>query len=716
MTAFHTILSTDRRRVSYVHALLICIVSLAVYANTLHVPFYFDDTRQIVTNPLIKDLAYFIDLPDAQGRDIYSDFIVRIVGNFTFALNYAIHGLRVEGYHIVNILIHIINALLVYGLVLLSFQTSLLRRSGAKDRAPLIALFSALLFASHPVQTQAVTYIVQRLTSLATLFYLLAMLLYVKWRLSGQQPEEGRREPGPGPGRAVVDRKPVMWYAGSIVSAMLAMKTKEIAFTLPLAVTLYELLFFSGPVRKRLLLLTPLLLTLLIIPICHLASEGSIEGVQDIARSVSGRGEVSRGDYLLTQFRVIVTYLRLLILPINQNLDYDYPVYHTFFTPPVYLSFLLLCALFGTGIYLARRSRSSDPVLRLAAFGIFWFFLTLSVESSIVPLTLIFEHRVYLPSVGLFVAATALVFTMPTRFAGRISVLFSLIVLVLSVAGYSRNQVWRDPLVFWGDVVRKSPGKARTHKGLAETYVALGRQEEARKEYETALRLDPVSEDNLTNLMLINVQAGRFDEVFRLFEQNLREGRDNAKARNYVSIAYFRTGRIAEAERQLRISIRMDPTYEDALFNLGGRVLMEQGRYDEAERELRAVLRISQEHDQAHNSLGIIYASRGQYREAEKEFRTSSELNPESIEARNNLAGIYAQTGRVSEAEEEYRTALKFAPENSDVRLNLAIFLVEQKRYAEAREELTAILRLHPDHEQARQYFDRLSALLGGEP
>jgi tetratricopeptide (TPR) repeat protein len=694
---------------------LIIAIGIVVYSNTLHAPFYFDDVRQIVTNPLIKDLNYFINLPEGRGREIYSDFLVRIVAYFTFALNYAIHGLSVKGYHIVNIWIHIANALLVYSLTILSFKTPLLCCSKVRDRSHLIALFSALIFVSHPVQTQAVTYIVQRLASLATMFYLLSLVLYIKWRLKSEQKRNSAIVQKHESVKVIFSRFPdfrhseLLLYCCSLISAVLAMKSKEIAFTLPLGIVLYEFMFFRGNVRKRLIFLTPVLLALLIIPFCHLASEKSVEGVQDIAASISGRGEVSRTDYLMTQFRVIVTYLRLLILPINQNLDYAYPVYHTFFTPPVYLSFLLLSAIFAIGVYLVFRSRASEPVLRLAAFGIFWFFLALSVESSIIPLTIIFEHRLYLPSAGLFIAAAVLMFSLPAKYAGRIIVLLSLVVLVLAVAGYSRNQLWNDPLAFWADVVRKSPGKARPHKGLAEAYVALGRYNEATQEYKAALHLDPYDADNQTNLMLIHALQGNYDEVFTMYEKLVRSGMDNARARNYVSQAYFKTGRIAEAERELRTSIQMDPDYDDARFNLGGRLLMEQGRYDEAEQELRAVLKINPEHDKAHNSLGVIYASLGRYSEAEKEFLNSFKLNPESIEPRNNLAGIYAQTGRVDEAVKAYQEALKIAPDNVEVRLNLGILYVQQELYDKAIKELEIVLRLKPDLEEARNYLRAVS-------
>ena len=201
-----------------------------------------------------------------------------------------------------------------------------------------------------------------------------------------------------------------LFYAMSIISTILAMRTKEIAFTLPVMIILYEWMFFKGDVRKRLLYIFPFLLTMLIIPLTLMGFKGSPDGVigVDELTRIAGIG-LSRWDYLITEFRVIVTYIRLLFFPINQNLDYDYPIYRTFLNPEVLLSFLFLLALFGLGAYLfyvsTRTEKGNRLWLRMVSFGIFWFFVTLSVESSIIPIVdVIYEHRLYLPSVGFFLA------------------------------------------------------------------------------------------------------------------------------------------------------------------------------------------------------------------------------------------------------------------------------------------------------------------------
>src|SRR5208282_2571356 len=196
------------RFTSHIPYHIFCIVFLIiiVYANTLNAPFQWDEGKFIVNNPIIKDFHYFTSPSDANGFALYSSFINRYIGYLTFALNYRVHGLSVTGYHIVNIAIHIANSILVYFLVLLTFRTPYFRdwEPGTRDRglgtgnrfpdsdcrplvpgpSSLVPFFSAAIFAVHPLQTEAVTYVFQRFASLVLFFYLLSLISYIKARLA----------------------------------------------------------------------------------------------------------------------------------------------------------------------------------------------------------------------------------------------------------------------------------------------------------------------------------------------------------------------------------------------------------------------------------------------------------------------------------------------------------------------------------------------------
>lgn len=486
-----------------VHYILIVLLAVCIYSNTLSNGFVFDDLPYIVENPAIKDFSYFTDpsrIEKIGQYDIREFFQTRVVGFFTFALNYKIHGLDPRGYHLFNVVVHAANSLLVYFLIVLL--------SNGKHR--MAALSIALLFAAHPIQTQAVAYISQRLASLCAMFYLLAVLLYVKSRLA-----EGRWK--------------YAFYVLSVMSTVLAMKTKEIAFTIPLAMAMIEMMFLKGRLKERALSLTPLGLTMLIIPLT-LISRMSGE-----AFTMAAKGKITSGDYLITEFRVIVTYMRLMILPINQNNDYDYPVYKTMAEPAILLSMLLIFAVIGFAVWLFIRSKREDnPDYRFISFGIFWFFLTLSVESSFIPIVdVIFEHRLYLPSAG-FIAAVV--------FGARIGLskikhgqtvaaaAMVLIVIVFGFMAYSRNKVWQSELSLWSDAVMKSPNKARPHYNLGWALKMEKRIDEAEREFGRSLDINPNHSESLNNLANITLMKGDIVSAKQYYIRAIESDKDNIEA------------------------------------------------------------------------------------------------------------------------------------------------------------------------------------------
>jgi len=505
----------------------VAVLGLLSYANALGGAFVFDDVRQIRDNPLIRDLGNFLP-----GR--YAGLPNRYVAYLTFALNYRFGGLATAGYHLVNVVIHVANALLVYALVRLTFRTPRLQASALARSSRAIAAVAAALFVAHPLQTQAVAYVAQRLTSLATTFYLATVVLYAAWRL------------GEGAGRS-------RWRAvgggtAVIATALLAMKTKEIACTLPFAIVLYELSFLDGSRRSRLARLAPVLATLPVIPLATLGARAAGDSGVFARVAASTRVDTSlpRLDYLTTQLVVVVKYLGLLAFPAGQNLDHDIPVYRSILDPRVAASLALLAALAALAVFLYRRTSKPgapgalDPAARAVAFGVVWFFLALVVESSVVPISdLMYEHRVYLPSVGVFVAAATALAAAARRIPGveasRATVLAgALVALVLSVATLSRNEVWADDLSLWSDAALKSPRKARPFVNLGTALALSGRRDLGVRALRQAVALDPAS----------------------------------AYARAQLAAALLTLGRTVEAEPELREVLRLVPRDPEALYNL----------------------------------------------------------------------------------------------------------------------------------------------------
>ena len=557
------------------HFALIAVLGLLAYSNTFNVPFVFDDNRHIIENPIIKDLKHFIHPSEAEEieiLDLHSALTKRYMGYLSFALNYRFHGLIVKGYHITNLLIHIINGLLVYCLVVLTFKTPFLSLQGGgrlrSSRAALgtsqsrpsvarndlnkyIALFSALLFVAHPVQTQAVTYVVQRLASMATMFYLLSLVSYAGSRLSSGK------------------MKRYSLYGLSIGSAFIAMNTKQIAFTLPVVITLYEFSFFREGLKRRTLFIIPFLLIMLIIPMTYIDEGKLLEDFKiDISHVPVGQ-EISRHDYMLTEIRVLVTYLRLLVLPINQNLDYDYPVSHSFFEPKVFLSFMFLLGIFSFGIYLFHRSRIADHALRFIAFGIFWFFITLSVESSIIPLHPLYEHRLYLPSVGIFGALGTRVFLLfETQRSKAVRTVFItllvIVIMILSIASYARNNVWQSEISLWEDAVRKSPNKARVNYILGKAYQEARLFDKAIEYNQIAVELKPDYAEAHNNLGMLYVAKGLTNKAVEHYKLALRAMPDYPKPHYNLGHVYLNKGFIEKARKEFELALRANPNYHRA--------------------------------------------------------------------------------------------------------------------------------------------------------
>jgi tetratricopeptide (TPR) repeat protein len=661
-------MSKDVFRRPVFHLVLIALLGLLVYSNTFDVPFVFDDEPNIIENHYIRDLSNFLAEPSREGVDssTYDLLARRIAGYFTFALNYRAHGFDVRGYHAVNMAIHILTALLVYTLVKLTFRVPFMESSTLKEKAGYVALFSGLLFICHPVQTQAVTYIVQRFASLAAMFYLLCIVLYVKWRLwsTVRSSEFGVR------------RRHGHIYLLSLLSCVLAMKTKETAFTLPLAVLVYEVMFFRGKTKWRLLYLTPFFLTMLIIPLNIVDAGRSLgEMISEVGETTRLLTEISRLEYVFTEFRVVTNYIRLLFLPVNQNLDYDYPLYRSFFELPVLLSFLFLLSILGFGIYLLYRSRVTRHALRVPAFGVFWFFLTLSVESSVIPIVdVIFEHRVYLPSMGALIAMVSGAFLFANRLSDkgrRAALVVSIaVVLALSGAAYARNAVWGSEVSLWEDVVRKSPQKARAHSNLGKAYNGAGMTDKAIAHLLTAIRLDP--ELYIAHNALGNAYSakGLTDRAIGQYKICLRLKPDFAIAHNNLGHVYQYKGMLDKAIEHYRTATELKPSDPTSYYNLGN-VYQSRGLMDNAIQLYHIALKVAPNYAEVHSNLGVAYLSKGMADKAIEHYLTALELKPDCAEAHFNLGLVYFQQGLTKKARGEFLEALRIDPGYSKARESL---------------------------------------------
>ncbi len=670
---------------SLVHIACLVVLILIIYANAFNVPFQWDEEMHIVNEPIIKDLHYFIYPAKARGFEHYNFFISRYIPHLTFALNYRIHGLSVTGYHIVNIAIHIANAILVYLLVLLTFRTPFMSDSSLKQNARFVAFFSSLLFAAHPLQTGAVTYVMQRFASLAAFFYLLSLTAYIQSRLVAN----GERQKGKG------GYRPLFVYCISFISAVLAMKTKENAFTLPFVMTMYEFCFFNGGIKKRMLFLAPILLSLCIIPLTIMSMT---ETTGRIGSSLVDRGsymagftwDYSREEYFVTQFRVIVTYLRLLFFPANLGLDYEYPVFRSFLEPQVFMSFVFLAVIFAIGVYMVKgkglknigSSALHQSDIRLIGFGILWFFITLAVESSIITTPRLIEiYRVYLPSVGAIVSTATGLFLLKEKVHApkvREGMLVMLVIATgaLSVATYLRNEVYGDKIRMWEETAKRFPANATVHYNLGIFYAGRNMIEKAIEQYLIAIKLTPDFVDAHYNLG--NTYRGR----------NMPD----------------------KAIEQYVIAIKLEPDYAEAHNNLGTAY---QGRNmpDKAIEQYLIAIKLKPEYAEAHNNLGTAYQGRNMPDKAIEQYLIAIKLKPEYAEAHNNLGTAYRGRNMPDKAIEQYLIAIKLKPDFVETHYNLGFVYSKTGQMENARRELITLLKIKPDDQQAQQFLELLEKI-----
>jgi tetratricopeptide (TPR) repeat protein len=541
------------RRIDLVACAGVVLLGLLAYSTSFHGAFVFDDVRQVRDNALLSDLGAWVTRLDG-----YRSLPTRYVAYLTFALNRSLGGPAPVGFHVVNVAIHLANALLVYALARTAFRTPLVRESRLAGAAPAVAFASAAVFVTHPLQTQAVTYVVQRVTSLAAFFYLGAVVLYLSSRLAG---------------RGAASRG--IRYGLALVAALLAMRTKEIAFTLPFALAFLEWGLFGRPTARRWLLLAPFLAVALVVPLSLVRlGQPAAQVLSEASDATRVQWTASRLDYLRTQVAVVATYLRLLALPAGQNVDHDFLILRSFLAPRVLGGLAVHLSLLALAAWAWLRSapgarRRLDPAWRLVSLGILLFFLALSVESSVIPIVdVLFEHRVYLPSAFLLVAAATAAGLLLSRVAGAeaapwLAAGASILALVLAGATLARNQVWASDVSLWSDAVEKSPDKARPWMNLGTALAESGRMEDALVPLRRAAALGPQPAPALTQAGAILILLGRPAEAEPLLLEALRASPGDPTATFNLGEALWRSGRRSEAVAHFRSYLAAPETGTD---------------------------------------------------------------------------------------------------------------------------------------------------------
>lgn len=513
----------------WMHGALLAVVAglcAILYAWTADFPMVFDDGVYIQNNPLLKDagsfgyLADFREFANKPGKmglelDLATNFILRPVAYATFHLNYLLDGFAPRWYRLFNVAVHAGTSVLIYALLGLMLGRSAKNTGLSRQSITFIAATAALLFAVHPLATESVTYIAQRFTSLSAFFYVLALLAHFSAN--------------------TVQTRARRWVlrGGAVIATVLGMLTKECTFTVPLMAVLLDWLLMGETLKKSLRKAAALLLCLPIIPVqVMLVSWAQNDGVFDLNHSVNLTNLKDtpwvHWQYAITQLTVVLSYLRRMFWPVDQNLDPEWPLYRSPLDAPVLGAVAVFAAMVGGTWYLYRRFRHDVRFACIFAF-VLWYFATIVISSGLVPLPdLMAEHRSYLPSLGIFAAAACLLDWLRTcrirlpinrALAPTVAVLC---ISALAVTTFRRNEVWSNKISLWEDTVAKSPTRYRAWNNLGAAYQTTRRYDDAMRCFKKALEIEPRYEVPYLNtaicLNILNRHQEALDELNRLIK------------------------------------------------------------------------------------------------------------------------------------------------------------------------------------------------------
>ena len=652
------------------------VVAYAIYAPALTGEFQFDDYPFIVKNYLIRDISR-LDLI-LQCLNQPSRFVVF----YTFALNYRWSGLDAFGFHVTNWLIHVLTTFIVYQLSLTLLSSKKIKPVLCHKDYLWMSLSAALLFFVHPVQTQAVSYVSQRFTLLATFFYLLTVLSYVKARQTSR-----------------LNFTKVCFFVAAFLTAFLGMFSKEIVITLPIILCVVDVYFIesrSGIKGAKLLrkghLFYAVIFILFLSIIPALFSFKFIGVLFGPKNSGSHEGEIiTLGPYVMTQLRVYTRFLQLLFWPGNQTFDYDFPLSRHLFEQHTLGCLILLSLIFIAGAWL-RKSRT------VFSFGIMWFYITLL--PNLIPRShVIFEHKLYLVSYGIILLAVVGLFDIIRNQRVRHAIL-SFVIAFFCLLTFQRNLVWHDQVSFWQDAVIKAPNKSRPYMNLGSALVKAGKLDEALYFLDKALEINPDLWEVWSNKGLIYTEQKKYGDAKVHFAHSMELKPDYEETYNNRGSMFFKKGEYNLALRDYFKSIKINPAFEQPYYNIG-RVYYARSDYETARQYYEKALELFPDFYKAYNGIGLVYTQQGKYERAERSFFQALELKDNVAEVYNNLGYLCYQKRQYERALVYFNRAIELNPLFFKAYNNRANVYQLQKKFEQALQDYEKTLVLDPEYAEA---------------
>jgi Flp pilus assembly protein TadD len=614
-------------------ALILAVAGVLAYHNSFTGPFVFDDEPSILANPTIRSLGTAWWPPTEGGLTVSG----RPVLNFTLAINHAISGPAPWSYHGLNLLIHLAGGLVLFGLVRRTLlESRLAPRFGSAARE--IAGVAAGLWLLHPLQTNAVTYVIQRAESLCGLFCLLTLYCFL---------------------RGTGSRHRQRWHGLAVLACVLGMGTKEVMATAPLMVLLYDRAFISGNMaaawRQHRGVHLALAATWLVLLGLVLATDGR-GGTAGFGTAITPLA------YFLTQLKAVTHYLQLAVWPSPLVFDHGKTVAAGW--TEIIAPALLLIPLFFLSLWGLWRNHP-------AGFSGIFFFAVLSPSSSFVPVATqtMAEHRMYLPLAALTTLAAAGAW----QLAGRrgLATLGATAVLLGGLTIH-RNRDFASAISLYEDTLAKVPGNARARALLADYYARSGRLDDARRELEHSLATEPGVPEVLNNLGNVWLRLGDATRAVGAFQQALALSPRDPEIINNLGNALLHAGREDEGVAHLETALRLAPATAATHFNLAS-ALTRAGRQPEAEALLQTFIARHPDDADAHHLLGQTLLALGRRVEAIQQLEAAVRLQSNQPDFRNQLGIALGRAGRLPEALRQFEAALKLDPAHPTAAQNAAL-------------------------------------------
>ena len=611
----------DTKRYAFVFIALF-VSLIIIYGNSFHCAWQFDDFTNIVKNENVhlKTLSWDNIIKTFYVKGFEKKGIIRPLSYLTFALNYYIGGGNVFGYHVVNFAIHYMASIFLFLIIYNTLRLPLLNGRYEKN-AYAVALLSVIFWATHPIQVTAVTYIVQRMASMAGMFYIMAMYFYLKGRTKSST------------------KKRIALFALCGIAAMLSFASKENAAMLPVSIFFYDLFLIQGltseNVKKNLkIVILPLLIILVLghfyVDLSTIFDEYKLR-------------PFTLWERILTEPRVILFYLSLILYPVNSRLTmlHDFEISGSLLTPWTTLPAILFILIIISIAFWFGRKRP------LISFCIIFFFINHIIEGSIIPLELIFEHTNYLPSMFIFLPITILIVYILDYFSYKKSVQlimsFSVVVLIAAQCHttHMRNAIFKDAITLWHDNINKSPNLHRPHHNLGDGLLILGNYEEGASELKKALDAKPgasIHQKLITHLRLgiyyLNITE-EYDKALEHFHKILRHVPNHLDALNKIATIMFYKNDLANAEKYIKKAILQHPD-SNKLHSTLSLILLKKGDPDKAIKEANKGMNYNKNY-----LIGEAYRLKNDLTKSSFFFKRYLEQFPEQFPANIALIEIY---------------------------------------------------------------------------